>query len=83
MADRPTFEETNRFWVNLKYWLDITPTKYKASDFEEWLDDYFKAPKETEEELQKYIDEENEECSPLNDLEEIVNDRRLTLRTLE
>ena len=72
MADRPTFEETNRFWVNLKYWLDITPTKYKASDFEEWLDDYFKAPKETEEELQKYIDEENEECSPLNDLEEIV-----------
>jgi|TARA_R100000664_G_C2754294_1_gene141879 hypothetical protein len=75
MADRPTFEETNRFWVNLKYWLDITPTKYKASDFEEWLDDYFKAPKETEEELQKYIDEENEECSPLNDLEEIVNDR--------
>ena len=76
MADRPTFEETNRFWVNLKYWLDITPTKYKASDFEEWLDDYFKAPKETEEELQKYIDEENEECSPLNDLEEIVNDRQ-------
>ena len=75
MADRPTFEETNRFWVNLKYWLDITPTKYKASDFEEGLDDYFKAPKETEEELQKYIDEENEECSPLNDLEEIVNDR--------
>ena len=75
MADRPTFEETNRFWVNLKYWLDITPTIYKASDFEEWLDDYFKAPKETEEELQKYIDEENEECSPLNDLEEIVNDR--------
>ena len=75
MADRPTFEETNRFWVNLKYWLDITPTKYKASDFEEWLDDYFQAPKETEEELQKYIDEENEECSPLNDLEEIVNDR--------
>ena len=75
MADRPTFEETNRFWVNLIYWLDITPTKYKASDFEEWLDDYFKAPKETEEELQKYIDEENEECSPLNDLEEIVNDR--------
>ena len=75
MADRPTFEETNRFWVNLKYWLDITPTKYKASDFEEWLDDYFKAPKETEEELQKYIDEENEECCPLNDLEEIVNDR--------
>ena len=75
MAVRPTFEETNRFWVNLKYWLDITPTKYKASDFEEWLDDYFKAPKETEEELQKYIDEENEECSPLNDLEEIVNDR--------
>ena len=75
MADRPTFEETNRFWVNLKYWLDITPTKYKASDFEEWLDDYFKAPKETEEELQNYIDEENEECSPLNDLEEIVNDR--------
>ena len=75
MADRPTFEETNRFWVNLKYWLDITPTKYKASDFEEWLDDYFKAPKETEEELLKYIDEENEECSPLNDLEEIVNDR--------
>ena len=75
MADRPTFEETNTFWVNLKYWLDITPTKYKASDFEEWLDDYFKAPKETEEELQKYIDEENEECSPLNDLEEIVNDR--------
>ena len=75
MADRPTFEETNRFWVNLKYWLDITPTKYKARDFEEWLDDYFKAPKETEEELQKYIDEENEECSPLNDLEEIVNDR--------
>ena len=75
MADRPTFEETNRFWVNLKYWLDITPTKYKASDFEEWLDDYFKAPKENEEELQKYIDEENEECSPLNDLEEIVNDR--------
>ena len=75
MADRPTFEETNRFWVNLKYWLDITPTKYKASDFEEWLDDYFKAPKETEEELQKYIDEENEECSPLNDLEEIVYDR--------
>ena len=75
MADRPTFEETNRFWVNLKYWLDITPTKYKASDFEEWLDDYFKAPKETEEELQKYIDEENEECSPFNDLEEIVNDR--------
>ena len=75
MADRPTFEETNRFWVNLKYWLDITPTKYKASDFEEWLDDYFKAPKETEEELQKYIDEENEECSPLTDLEEIVNDR--------
>ena len=75
MADRPTFEETNRFWVNLKYWLDITPTKYKASDFEKWLDDYFKAPKETEEELQKYIDEENEECSPLNDLEEIVNDR--------
>ena len=75
MADRPTFEETNRFWVNLKYWLDITPTKYKASDFEEWLDDYFKAPKETEKELQKYIDEENEECSPLNDLEEIVNDR--------
>ena len=75
MADRPTFEETNRFWVNLKYWLDITPTKYKASDFEEWLDDYFKAPKETEEELQKYIDEENEECSPLYDLEEIVNDR--------
>ena len=75
MADRPTFEETNRFWVNLKYWLDITPTKYKASDFQEWLDDYFKAPKETEEELQKYIDEENEECSPLNDLEEIVNDR--------
>ena len=75
MADRPTFEETNRFWVNLKYWLDITPTKYKASDFEEWLDDYFKAPKETEEELQKYIDEETEECSPLNDLEEIVNDR--------
>ena len=75
MADRPTFEETNRFWVNLKYWLDITPTKYKASDFEEWLDDYFKAPKETEEELQKYNDEENEECSPLNDLEEIVNDR--------
>ena len=75
MADRPTFEETNRFWVNLKYWLDITPTKYKANDFEEWLDDYFKAPKETEEELQKYIDEENEECSPLNDLEEIVNDR--------
>ena len=75
MADRPTFEETNRFWVNLKYWLDITPTKYKASDFEEWLDDYFKAPKETEEELQKYIDDENEECSPLNDLEEIVNDR--------
>ena len=75
MADRPTFEETNRFWVNLKYWLDITPTKYKASDFEEWLDDYFKAPKETEEELQKYIDEENEECSPLNDLEEIVNGR--------
>ena len=75
MADRPTFEETNRFWVNLKYWLDITPTKYKASDFEEWLDDYFKAPKETEEELQKYIDEENEECSPLNDLEEIDNDR--------
>ena len=75
MADRPTFEETNRFWVNLKYWLDITPTKYKASDFEEWLDDYFKAPNETEEELQKYIDEENEECSPLNDLEEIVNDR--------
>lgn len=61
--------------MNLKYWLDITPTKYKASDFEEWLDDYFKAPKETEEELQKYIDEENEECSPLNDLEEIVNDR--------
>ena len=55
MADRPTFEETNRFWVNLKYWLDITPTKYKASDFEEWLDDYFKAPKETEEELQKPI----------------------------
>ena len=47
MADRPTFEETNRFWVNLKYWLDITPTKQKASDFEEWLDDYFKAPKET------------------------------------
>ena len=75
MADRPTFEETNRFWVNLKYWLDITPTKYKASDFEEWLDDNFKAPKQTEEELQKYIDEENEECSPLNDLEEIVNDR--------
>ena len=75
MEDRPTFQETNRFWVNLKYWLDITPTKYKASDFEEWLDDYFKAPKETEEELQKYIDEENEECSPLNDLEEIVNDR--------
>ena len=75
MADRPTFEETNRFWVNLKYWLDITPTKYKASDFEEWLDDYFKAPKETEEDLQKYIDEENDECSPLNDLEEIVNDR--------
>ena len=75
MADRPTFEETNRFWVNLKYCLDITPTKYKASDFEEWLDDYFKAPKETEEELQKYIDDENEECSPLNDLEEIVNDR--------
>ena len=75
MADRPTFEETNRFWVNLKYWLDITPTKYKASDFEEWVDDYFKAPKETEEELQKYNDEENEECSPLNDLEEIVNDR--------
>ena len=63
MADQPTFLQVSEFWVNLKEYINEVPTKpqFMKDDIEEWLDNYFKSPKETKEQLYKLIQEEKRE----------------------